>query len=142
MNYIKEAEKFVSQYDMFKYEINDIDLKIAALKEEDGCSAIDTSKEQTGKTYKFSSVTENTAVHVEDLISILIKRRRRLESKVKRIENAMDALDEDQREVITRTVIKRERYYQFTNIIFKSERSCKRIKQIALYKMAKLLFHI
>lgn len=139
--YTRDAERFISQYNLYKHEIIDIDIKIALLQEEDGFTAVDTTNEPSSKTNKFNSLVENTAVRIVDAINILQAKKRALEGKLKRIDNAMETLDADEREIITRTAIMNEYYFQFIHEIFKSERNCKRIKRVGMTKIAKILYH-
>jgi prefoldin subunit 5 len=114
MDYTREAERFIKQYNIWQAEISDIDYKIAELHEQDGVGSIDTTKDPISKTYKFSSITENLGVTIADKVYLLEQRKKHLERLLQRIDNAINALSEDEKEIITRSVIKGESYYQFT----------------------------
>ena len=66
----------------------------------------------------------------------LESRIKSMERKVEQMDRALSALNNVEREVITYKCIEGMFYYEFTYKVYKSERQCKRIKKIALAKMA------
>lgn len=106
----REAEKWLYNYKSTKAGIE-------SLKEE----------------YEVLSKVENAAIQ----LSLLDSRINCMERKIKQIDRALnEALSNIEREVIKYACIEGMYYYEFTYKVYKSERQCKRIKKIALEKIA------
>jgi len=127
---IIETEKWLYNYKSIKAGIESLKEEYEVLN--DVGSGIDTSREATSKTYKFSSETENTAIK----LALLDGRIRTMERKVEQIDRALAALNNIEREVIEYKCIEGMYYYEFTYKVCMGERQCMRIKKRALKKIA------
>lgn len=126
---VKEIEKWLTHYKVIKAGIENLKEEYKLV--EDCGRGIDTSQESTSKTYKFNSEVENTAIK----LCLMKKRIKHMENKINKIDKALEALSELEREIIKERYIENKYYYQFTYKLYKSERQCKRIRKKALEKM-------
>lgn len=127
---IKEVENWLYNYKSTKAGIESLKEEYEVLN--DIGSGIDTSRESVGKTYKFNSEVENTAIQ----LALIDSRIKIMERKIEQIDRALHSLSKVEREVINYKCIEGMYYYEFTYRVYKSERQCKRIKKIALEKIA------
>lgn len=105
---IEEAEKWLYTYKSTK-------------------AGIDTLKEE----YK---VLSNKSSDME--LALIDSRIETMKRKIDQIDRALDSLSKVEREVINYKCIEGMYYYEFTYKVYKSERQCKRIKKLALEKIA------
>ena len=134
-NQVREKLK---KYKEYKANIKVKDLKIEELEEEVGVSG-QGYEERTGKTYKVNSFTENQAIDILEKKEQLSKERRYYEREIERIDNALNTLNEDEREIIISSLIEGRRYssievkynYTYSNI--------KKIERRAIKKIAKFM---
>ncbi|WP_411680440.1 hypothetical protein [Clostridium thailandense] len=92
-------------------------------------AGIESLKEE----YEVLSEVKNTAIQ----LSLLESRINNMERKIKQIDRALDqALTNIEKEIIKYACIEGMYYYEFTYKVYKSERQCKRIKKMALEKIA------
>lgn len=108
---IREAEKWLYNYKSIKAGIE-------SLKEEYDNPIVSRTQVNTSREFALES------------------RIKSMERKVEQMDRALSALNNVEREVITYKCIEGMFYYEFTYKVYKSERQCKRIKKIALAKMA------
>lgn len=108
---IREAEKWLYNYKSIKAGIE-------SLKEEYDNPIGSRTKINTSREFALES------------------RIKSMERKVEQMDRALAALNNVEREVITYKCIEGMFYYEFTYKVYKSERQCKRIKKIALKKIA------
>jgi DNA-directed RNA polymerase specialized sigma24 family protein len=108
---IREAEKWLYNYKSIKAGIE-------SLKEEYDNPIDSRTKINTSREFALES------------------RIKSMERKVEQMDRALAALNNVEREVITYKCIEGMFYYEFTYKVYKSERQCKRIKKIALKKIA------
>ena len=73
--YYKSVEKLLYNYNMLKINIEITDKQLEELKYEDGITGISYDGEKTGKTYKFHSQTEDTAMRNIGVEGLLKKRK-------------------------------------------------------------------
>lgn len=109
-NKISEAEKWLYNYKSIKAGIEN-------LKEE----------------YK---VLSNASYGTDVELALLDGRMKIMERKIEQIDRALGSLSNVEREVVNYKCIEGMYYYEFTHMVYKSERQCKRIKKLALEKIA------
>ncbi len=115
-----------------KQEIEEMDyLKI---------SAIDYEKEPTGKTYTFHSITEEAGIYVADRKNLLEKRIKITEGKIERIDRAIGALNETERQIITERYIEGRQWWEIAYKVRFNESWCKELRHRAVRKIAIGLF--
>lgn len=133
----KETEYLLYSYKMFKISIENMKNEIEYIKnEEDGLTAINYDGINTSPTNKFSSSTEDTALSVSEKICYLEHSIRRIESKLERIDRALEGLTEIERQVIKQRYIEGLQWWQVGYQVKYSERHCKRIRTGAIEKIA------
>lgn len=98
--YYRVVEAMLYRYKNVEAEIQNIDLAIEELEYEyQGCLPIEY-KEKSSPTYKFSSVVENEFTSKNISPEHLKALKRKAEIQNKRIDNALNALDDRSRKVI------------------------------------------
>jgi len=130
----KQVEEWLRDYKSIKASIKNLKEEYKLL--EDTISAIDPSREALSKTNKFNSEVENVLIK----LNALEDKIKRMENLINKIDSALNTLNSTEREVIKNRCIENKYYYQFTHLIYVSERTAKRIKQEALRKMVIAIF--
>ncbi len=101
INYYKAVETLLYNYKVMHAEIKNIDLEIAELENEyKGCGAI-SYEEKVDPTNKFNSSVENEIIARRYKPEQLEKRKHKLEVQIKKIDNALEALEPREYEIIT-----------------------------------------
>jgi hypothetical protein len=128
--------KMLKNYDYFKSSIYYLKENINDIIE--GGMGISYSNDIISKTNKINSVVEIAVIKIDKLD--ITKNIKSMQNTVDSIEAALNSLSELERLVINKRCIKGEYYYQFIHLACVSERTAKRIKRIALHKMAIIVF--
>lgn len=135
MNYYKATENFLYNYNSLKASIQNMKQEIKEI-DHHSISAINYEKEPTSETHKFYSDTEEKAIRAierkEQLkLNILIT-----ESKLKRIDRAIDALNDNEKQVIYERYIKGRQWWEVAYKVKYNERWCKELRRRAINKIA------
>ncbi len=133
---IKEVEKWLYTYKSIQAGIENLKEQLWALS--DAGSGVDTTREAVSKTNKFSSQVEDTVMKMR----LLEDRILNMENKIIQVDRALESLSDAEREVIGYFYIQNKNYFEFTYKLYKSERTCKRIKRQALEKLKIALFGV
>lgn len=138
----KAIIEILSEYKSLVARIRDIEMQIKELEslDEIGVSAIDYSKDRISQTFKFNSIVENQAIRIADITTILKAEKIHKEILKQRIDNAIDALNEEEKAVVKLKFIEGYKWYRVAIEIYKSERCCKQIGYRAIEKLEKILF--
>lgn len=136
---IKDIRNKVRKYKEYKADI--INIEITLKEKEIECIGITAAPqgEKTGQTYKITSPVEQQAEQHQKEVDKLLKKKTELEMLIKRIENGLSVLKEEERDVIEIAVIEQKKY---SLLEIKYNRTYSRIKQIeseALIKMGKYI---
>ncbi|WP_035771067.1 hypothetical protein, partial [Clostridium cadaveris] len=115
------------------------DIKLQELEDEMLGITGQGTEERTGKTYKITSTVEQQADKYMEKKEDLIRKRSIKEREVKRIENAISVLTEEEREVIELAHIQLKKYWKIENQLHKSYSRLKQIENEAAEKMEKYL---
>lgn len=142
-NNLKAIREEVSYYKLLKADLHEIEIQIEECKEDNrGISELPQGEKVSG-TNKFNSPVENQAQeHEESLkrIKELEHEKFNIENRIKRIDNALSILNEDESYVINYIVIGNcKKYFVAQNKLHVSYQSVKRIEYKALRKMGKYL---
>lgn len=129
----------IRRYKELKADIIDIDIKLQELEDEMLGITGQGTEERTGKTYKITSTVEQQADKYMEKKEDLIRKRSIKEREVKRIENAISVLTEEEREVIELAHIQLKKYWKIENQLHKSYSRLKQIENEAAEKMEKYL---
>ena len=101
MNSYKKAEWLLYNYKKLKAEVKNIEIEIEEIKNTYiGANAIDTSKENTGETYNITSTVENEVLDKELRIEYLESIKSSKENQIKKVDNALEILTEEDRKLI------------------------------------------
>ena len=134
--YYKSVEKLLYNYNMLKINIEITDKQLEELKYEDGMTGVSYDGEKTGKTYKFHSQTEDTAIRNIEVEELLKKRKEKLESKLDMLDKLTEGLNEVERDIIRMYYIEGKQWWQIAYEVKYSERHCRRIRSEAICKLA------
>ena len=134
-----EVREKIKKYKELKADIVDINIRIAEMERDYiGITAIPQG-ERISPTYKITSSVESQAEKHMEEVEKLLHMRFIKENKIKRIENALGILNDEERDIIEMVVINQKKY---SALEIKYNISYSRIKQIeskALNKVARYL---
>lgn len=125
-------------YKIIEASIKIIEEEITLLKNNEGKIAISYS-EKTGPTYKISCPTEDTAISNIARIEELQLKKEIGMSNLKKINLAIDSLDQDESKIINLKYKESKPWYKISNEINCSEVHCRRIRNRAIDKMALMI---
>lgn len=134
----REVISKLQKYKEYKADIVDLEIKIFEIKEEVGLSAISYG-ESAGKTYKISRSTENQALGLIKNTDEIEKQKKWIEMQVKKIENALSVLKEEEKEVIELIYIKGKEYWYVRDKLKIGQRRVNQIENHAIKKMYKYI---
>jgi RNA polymerase sigma factor (sigma-70 family) len=121
----KKAEWLLYNYKKLKAEIKNIDIEIEDIKNTYvGVSAIDISKDNLSKTYKITSIIENEILDKERRIERLESIKLKKENQVKKVDNALEILNEDDRKIIELRYFERIPNYKVAQRFNMTEEGC------------------
>lgn len=130
-NMIKEYKEIQVEIDILKEELKSIEVT--------GISAINYEGVGNGKTYSISRPVENEVIQMERIKEDIKDKIFVLEKRLSIIEKALEVLNETERTIIHKQLIDGEPYFTFTGSLHISERTAKRIKKVAISKMARII---
>jgi DNA-directed RNA polymerase specialized sigma subunit len=139
VNYYKATEKFLYNYNSLKASIENMKQEIEELDYRE-ISAVNYEKEPTGKTYDFHSITEEAGIRAAEKKKLLEKRIKATQSKLERIDRAIKALNDTERQIITERYINGKQWWQVAYTVKFNERWCKELRRRAVQKVAIGLF--
>ena len=99
---------------------------------------VDTTKDVVSKTNKLSSIVENSVCQIDK--QNLTHKIKVMKNIIKGIDIGLDNLTDIEKSIIVHRYIKNEYYYQFIGQICVSERTARRIKKEALFKMSFIIY--
>jgi len=124
MNY-KKAEWLLYNYKKLKAEIKNIEIEIEDVENTYvGASAIDTSQENTSATNKISSTVENEVLDKERRIEYLESIKFSKENQIKKVDNALEILTEEDRKLIELRYFERVPNYKVAQRFNMTEEGC------------------
>lgn len=129
----------IRRYKELKADIIDIDIRLQELDEEMIGIIAQPDGEMTSKTYKITSTVENQAEKHMKKTDGLLKKRAYKEREVKKIENAISVLTEEEYDIIETIHIKGGRWWKLEEKYNKTYRALKYIEENAVKKMEKYL---
>lgn len=130
-----EVREKIKKYKELKADIVDINIRIAEMEREYiGISAMPQG-ERISPTYKItSSVEQQAEKHMEEVEKLLHMRFIK-ENKIKRIDNALSILDDEQKEIIESILINNKRYCYLEDKLCLSYPRIKQLEEKAIDKM-------
>lgn len=139
MSFYKATEKFLYNYNSLKASIENMKQEIEEIDYKE-IPGINYDKERTSKTYAFHSITEDEGIKVADKKILLEKRIKATEGKIERIDRAIEALNDTERQIITERYINGRQWWEVAYSVKFNERWCKEIRRRAVKKIAIGLF--
>ena len=138
----KRTESILYNYSMLKAEINNLELEIEELENEyEGIGAI-SYKERSSATYKISDSIANEIIFREKEVYRLNKMKRSKEILLLKINNALEALDENERKVVNYRYLNGKRtWLQIGEILsMDSNYCCNTLRVNIINKLSKMIF--
>ena len=138
----KRTESKLYNYSMLKAEINNLELEIEELENEyEGIVAI-SYEERSSATYKISDSIANEIIFREKEIYRLNKMKRSKEILLLKINNALEALDENERKVVHYRYLNGKRtWLQIGEILsMDSNYCCNTLRVNIINKLSKMIF--
>ena len=139
VNYYKATEKFLYNYNSLKASIENMKQEIEEIDYQE-ISAVNYEKEPTGKTYAFHSITEEAGIRAAEKKKLLEKRIKATQSKLERIDRAIKALNDTERQIITERYIGGRQWWEIAYKVRFNESWCKELRRRAVRKIAIGLF--
>lgn len=139
MNLHKKVEGILYNYKNIKVEIESIEIEIQDIKAEyAGVSGI-SYEEKTGATNKFNSSVENEIINKEHLISKLTLELNKKKALIRKIDNALNALNYTQRKIIELKCFDKLQYKQIANNLSIDNNYASEVKKKAIEIMIPLI---
>lgn len=140
-DYFKETERMLYKYKTLVAEVENLKIAITELENDyKGCSAI-TYEEKTAPTNKFNSIVENEVINKERALS---KYKEELEAKELlklKIENALEPLEERERQIVNLKYFKRVKTWNNVGeIVNLTGEYCRDLNKKIVTNISKVLF--
>lgn len=141
MDYYKTVEAFLYNYNQLKISIDNIKKEIEELHKAENIGLPSMGQgEKTGRTYKFHSETESEGVNIADKTELLQQRIDIIQSKISRLDNAINALNDMEQKIIKMHYIEGKQWWQIAYEVKYAESWCREIRKRAVNKIAVGLF--
>lgn len=136
----RKTDGVLFNYKTIKAEINNIDIEIEELKEEvTGVNAIGY-EEKTGPTNAFNSSVENEVLKKEKEINRLLREKGSKERLIRKIDNALETLEYEEREIIKLRCIERKPWNTVGALTNRDSDYCCKIKRKTVNKLSELIW--
>lgn len=130
----------IRKYKEILTDIGDIDIRIQELEEEILGISGQGTEERTGKTYKITSSVEQQAEKLMERKEELYREQAAKKRELKRIDNALTILTDEERDIIQIIHIEHKKYYIVQDKLKLSYPRIKQIEEQAIKKMGKYIF--
>ncbi|MBY6915399.1 siderophore-interacting protein [Clostridium botulinum] len=136
----KKTDGVLFNYKSIKAEISNLDLEIEEIRDEcDGVKGM-TYEEKTGPTNAFNSTVENEVIKKEKEIVRLLKEKKSKERLITKIDNALESLEEEEKEIIKLRCFERKSWNKVGMITNRDGDYCGKIKRAAVNKLSELVW--
>jgi len=129
----------IGKYKEILADIGDIDFRVQELEEEILGISGQGIEERTGKTYKITSSVEQQAEKLMERKEELFKAQATKKRELKRIDNAMTILTEEERDIMQIVHIEHRKYYVVQDKLMLSYQRIKQLEKQAAIKMEKYI---
>ena len=129
----------IKKYKELKADIRDIEIRLQELEEEMLGISGQGMEERTGKTYKITSSVEQQAEKFMEKKEELLKIKLMKEREIKRIDNAMTVLLDEEREIIQEAHIEHKKYWRLEEKLNLTYSRIKQIEKEAVEKMKRYI---
>lgn len=136
----KKTDGVLFNYKSIKAEIFNLELDIEELEDErEGIKGI-SYDEKSSPTHKFNSSVENEVIKKEKEINRLLREKRSKERLIRKIDNALDSLETEEKEIIKLRCFERKPWNKVGMTINKDADYCGKIKRDAVNKISDLIW--
>ncbi len=138
----KKTESILYNYSMLKAEINNLELEIEEIENEyEGLGAI-SYEERSGATNKISDSVANEIIFKEKQTYKLNKAKRSKEILLSKINNALEALDENERKVVHYRYLNGKRTWMQVGEILSMDSNycCNTLRVKIINKLSQMIF--
>lgn len=141
MNYYKETENFLKNYNALKISIEISKKELQELQQEEsiGISAVPI-KERVAPTNDFNSATEDEAISRITQEYLLKRRIEKTTRKVEKVDMALNALSDIQRAIIEKYYIEGKQWYEVAWEVGYCERWCREQRSRAIENLSVAIF--
>ncbi|AGX44528.1 hypothetical protein [Clostridium saccharobutylicum] len=130
----------IRKYRELLADINEIDIRIQELEEDILGISGQGMEERTGKTYKITSSVEQQAEKLIEKKEQLYREQIIKKRELKRIENAITILTEEERDIMQIVHIEHRKYYVVQEKLKLSYQRVKQLEKQAAKKMEKYIY--
>ncbi len=138
-NSIYKVRNRVKKYTELIADIQEIDLKFQEIEEEILGISGQGTEERTGKTYKITSSVEQQAEKLMERKEELYIEQTAKKREIKRIDNALSILTDDERTIIQLALIERKKYWRLEQKLNLSYSRIKQMEYDAVKKMKRYI---
>lgn len=138
----KKTERILYNYSMLKAEINNLELEIEEIENDyAGIGAI-SYEERSGNTNKISDSVANEIILKEKQSYKLKKTKRSKEILLNKINNAIDALEENEKRIVHYRYLKGKRTWMQVGEILSMDSNycCNTLRVNTINKLSKMIF--
>lgn len=136
----KKTDGVLFNYKTIKAEINNLELEIEEVKAEcDGVKAIGY-EERSSPTNAFNSSVENEVLKKEKMINKLLREKKSKERLISKIDNALETLDETEREIIRLRCFEKMNWGKVGMLTKMDGDYCGRIKRKVVNEISELIW--
>lgn len=139
IKYYKGVESNLYNYKAMQAEIKNIDIEIAELENYSGVGSI-SYEEKSAPTNKFNSSVENEIVSKENRPDELKKKKHKLEVQLKKVDNALETLSEDEMYLVELRYFKKLQFKVIAERIDRNEMYCVCLKSKIIKKLIPLIY--
>lgn len=129
----------IRKYKEILADISDIDIRVQEIEEDILGISGQGIEERTGKTYKITSSVEQQAEKFMEKKEELYKEQSAKKRELKRIDNAMSVLTEEERDIIQIVHVEHRNYWVLEQKLNKTYRRIKQIEFDAITKMKRYI---
>lgn len=138
----KKTERILYNYSMLKAEINNLELEIEEIENDYGNIGAMSYEEKSGPTNKISDSIANEIILKEKQSYKLKKMKRSKEILLNKINNAIEALDENERKVVHYRYLNGKRTWMQVGEILSMDSNycCNTLRVNTINKLSKMIF--
>lgn len=141
-NRYKEVEAMLYNHKQNKATIVNIDYDILEVElQYQECGSIDYSKERSGPTNKINSTVEDEVIRKEHAVERLKRKKRMLEIRELKLENALGSLEDRDRSIIEKKYFNGQTNKEIASKMYISEQYFCKINKKIINKIVSIMFN-
>lgn len=138
-SYYKKLEYDLYNYKAYKASLRSLEKDLKEI-EYDGINSISYDELKVSKTFKFSSVTEDTALSNIERINYIEHIMRKTKNTLDKIDDSLELLTKEERKIIEKRYFEGWQWYDIAYEVKYNERWCRELRKRAMIKMAISIF--